>query len=183
MRSAESVGEGGLGEVAEAVVKSGGGHVIAAEAVGAADDDLELVVEALDGAGGDGRAGAEPVEDEVAFLLEGAGDLGDGLDAGGLGGAAPVEQEGAGEGDAEVAPELAQLLLEQVGTDGFQVELEQPGERDGVLLLEGLRRAEQQPACVLEDRRALAASASARMMPPRAASASKPSGGPSSAGR
>jgi hypothetical protein len=38
-----------LGQLAEGVVEGGGGDVEAAEAVGAADDDLELVVEALEG--------------------------------------------------------------------------------------------------------------------------------------
>ena len=80
--------EGGLWKVPHAVVEGVGGHVVAAKAIGAADDDLELVVEALDGARGHGPAGAEPVEDEVLLLLEGAGDLGDRLDARGLGGAA-----------------------------------------------------------------------------------------------
>lgn len=110
----KAVYEERLGQFAEGVVEGGGGDVVAAKAVGAADDDLELVVEALDGAGGDGTAGAEPVEDELGVLLEGAGDAGERGQAGGSGTAAPTDEEGAGEGGAEEVPELAQFLLEQV---------------------------------------------------------------------
>ena len=64
--------EDGLRELAHAVIEGVGGHVVAAKAVGAADDDFELVVEAFDGAGGDGGVGTKPIEDQVMLLLEGA---------------------------------------------------------------------------------------------------------------
>ena len=96
MVSVKAVDEGRLGQLAEGVVESGGGDVVAAEAVGAADDDLELVVETLDGTGGDGPAGAEPVEDEVGVLLEGPGDAGEGFELGAPGAAAPADEEEAG---------------------------------------------------------------------------------------
>ena len=107
--------EDGLWEVAHAVIEGVGGDIVAAKAVGAADDDLELVVEALDGAGGDGGVGPKPVEDEVLLLLEGAGDLGEGLDARGLGGAAPVEQESLARPQAAAVDAFPQAAKEAAG--------------------------------------------------------------------
>lgn len=63
---------------------------------------------------------------------------------------APAAQKAVGRGGRAAFPELLEILLEQVGADSAQVQLEQVGELGLLVLGEVVGALEQQPAAALE---------------------------------
>src|SRR5262245_6630978 len=95
------------------------------KAVRSSDHHLRFVVQSLDGAGGVLLAGSEVVEDELPVLLQRAGLPLHGLDPATEGSVAPAVEEVACPGGGAVLPQVGEVLLEEVGPDGAQVESEQ----------------------------------------------------------
>src|SRR5215470_5623536 len=89
--------------------------------IGFSHSDFGLVVQAFDDAAGNQLLRPEVVEDQLAVLPEGAGDLLHGLDAGAHGLAAPLVEELAGPDRRVVVPKLLEGFLEKVSPDGLQV--------------------------------------------------------------
>src|SRR5271155_3262287 len=137
--SAKSVGEPrGFGERAERVIEGDPRVVVVAEAVRLSGRNSGLVVEALDGALGEPAAGGEPVEEEAAVSAQSARELLERFEAGAHGEGGPLHEEAIGPDRRAVAPEAVELLLEQAGADGAEVdreELSQPTALAGVEVL------------------------------------------------
>src|SRR6266568_6222253 len=95
-----------------------------------------LVVQTLDHTAGEQLMGSEVIEDEFAMLAQRPCDFLHRLDAGTPGLAAPFIEELAGPGGGIVFPQPLEVLLEKIGSDGFQVKAEQVAEAEFLLAAE-----------------------------------------------
>ena len=121
------------------------------EAVRFSEGQFGFAVETLDSARGMHPTGAEPVQQQRSMLEQGARHAPGGCQARACSLAAPAAQEAVGLGGRAALPELLEVLLEQVGPDGAQVQLEQVGQLGLLRLAEVLGAFEQQPAAALEE--------------------------------
>src|SRR5262245_47134540 len=95
------------------------------EAIGLSRRNSGLVVESLGGAGRELVAGQEPVEELASMLAQGAGELLEGLQARAQCHGGPALEEPLGPVGRPVGPEVLELLLEEIGADGAQVDRNQ----------------------------------------------------------
>src|SRR6516164_435292 len=128
---------------------------IGAEPVGFSHRDFGLVVQPLHDTAGEHLLSAEVVQDEVAVIAEGAGDLLHGFDAGPHSLTTPLIEELAGPGRRDVFPELLKSFLEKVCPDGFEVVAKQIAQAEVLFGAEILAAPQQQPSGFLENRRDL----------------------------
>ncbi len=122
------------------------------EAVGPSEGHFQLVVQALDDAGGDHPFRLEPVQDKCSMATNGARHLLHGLDTRSHHLRAPAVQKLPGPGRRDVFPEQLKLLLEQIRPNSLEVVLEQVGELLVLAIGEILRVLQQGPTAVLQDR-------------------------------
>ena len=88
----------------------------------------------------------ETVEDQLAVITHGAGDLFHGLDARSHDLAAPFVEEFCRRGGRVVIPELLKDFLEKVGADGLQVVAENIAKPETLFCFQILFPFEEQPA-------------------------------------
>ena len=126
-------------------------ELVIAEAIGLAFHGLDLVVGALQGAGGDRVVVVG--QDALAVFGQGVGELLQDRNARGLGAANPVVQHPASGRLVRLPPDLPQVLLEVVGHGQRRVQSQ--GVLQALLLvaarIEVLRVLQQEPARALED--------------------------------
>jgi hypothetical protein len=111
-------------------------YAVRAKAVRFSHGDFGSVIQALDDTTGNQLLNPEGVEDELAVLTQGAGNLLHRLDAGPHDLATPFVEEFAGPRGRVVIPELLKNFLEQISADGLQVVTEQITEAEVLLIAE-----------------------------------------------
>ena len=98
---------------------------VGAEPEGFSHGEFRCVVEALNGAAGNGALGSDPVEEQRPVPAQHLGDRLHRFAAGAHGLRAPAIEEAARPGGREVGPEELELLLQEVGAGGPKVVAEE----------------------------------------------------------
>lgn len=120
-------------------------HIIRPETIGSFCDHSGFVVEPLDTAQVDIAFGLEPVEQEWPVSPQHLRHFFHRFEPGAHGSGAPLVEEDTGPAKMDIVPEALEVLLEQVGPDGFKVAVQQVAQFVHLFIGEIFRPFEQAP--------------------------------------
>ncbi|HMR13153.1 MAG TPA: hypothetical protein PKE42_05395 [Arachnia sp.] len=135
----------GLGQAPESVIQGDLCVFVGSKPVRFSHRDSCLSVKTFGGSRGELPACEEPVLELPLMVAEGSRELLEGRDAGPDGAARPVGEEARGGGDGAIAPEALEVLLQEVGAHGLQIDGDEVAQASALAAPEVLRSLEEEP--------------------------------------
>lgn len=124
--------------------------LVGSKAISLSCGNSSLVVESLRGAGSELVAGEDPVEKLALMLAQGLCKAFEGLEARTHCHRGPAFEEATSVAGGAIGPEVLELLLEEVGADGTEVDLDEFFEPTALIAGEVLRSLEKEPSSLGE---------------------------------